>query len=220
MYRLKTFGFSILCVLVLAVYGWQANTAAAANHDHKHHPDADQKKAKPQARIATDFTLADLDGKEISLSDYKGKYVILEWFNYDCPFVVYHYETVTTMVDIAKNHKDNNVHFLSINSTNYQTVDDNKKFAEKHGMFWPILDDRAGKVGRAYDAKRTPQMFIIDPNGVILYEGAIDNAPLGKVPDGQEKVNYVEKALSEILAGEPVSTPRTKEYGCTVKYGK
>lgn len=181
---------------------------------------ADKSTDEASAKKAPDFTLANYDGKQVSLSDYKGKYVVLEWFNYDCPFCVYHYEPQTTMVDLANNYKDKNIHLVSINSTNYMTAEKNKEFAEKHGIFWPILDDKTGEVGHLYAATRTPHMFVIDPNGIIIYEGAIDNAPMGKVPAGEELVNYVDKALTEALAGKPISIPRTKEYGCTVKYAK
>jgi hypothetical protein len=85
---------------------------------------------------------------------------------------------------------------------------------------FPILDDRPGKVGHAYGAKTTPHMFIIDTNGRIVYEGAIDNAPTGKVAEGQELTNYVDQALAELTAGKKISNPNTKPYGCTVKYPK
>lgn len=178
---------------------------------------ASRLEAMPQAPA---FKLKNYDGKEISLADFKGKYVVLEWFNYECPFCKYHYEPETTMVDLANKYKDKNVQFISINSTSHQTTAKNKAFAEEYNLSYPILDDRAGLIGHAFGAKRTPHMFIIDPRGTIVYEGAIDNAPLGKVPEGQEKVNYVDKALTELLAGKPVSVPKTEEYGCTVKYAK
>lgn len=171
-------------------------------------------------REAPAFELKNYDGKEVGLADFKGKYVVLEWFNYECPFCKYHYETETTMVDLAEKYEDKNVQFISVNSTSHQSTGKNKAFAEKYNVPYPILDDRSGKVGRAYDAKRTPHMFIIDPKGYIVYEGAIDNAPLGKVPRGEKKINYVDRALTELLADKRISIPKTKEYGCTVKYAK
>jgi peroxiredoxin len=175
---------------------------------------ADEKPAK-----APDFALKNYDGKEFKLADYKGKIIVLEWFNYECPFVKYHYEKASTMKDLAARYKDRNVVWLAINSTSHQETAKNKEFAEKHEIPYPILDDRSGVTGKAYGAETTPHMFIIDTVGNIVYNGAIDNAPLGKVPEGEELINYVDKALEE-LAPKPVSIAKTKPYGCTVKYQK
>jgi len=165
---------------------------------------------------APEFTLTNYDGKTISLSDYKNKIVVLEWFNYECPFVKYHYEKANTMVELANKYKDKNVVWLAVNSTKHLTTEKNKDFAEKHKLGYPILDDRSGKVGRAYGAKTTPHMFIIDTKGSIVYDGAIDNSPLGRKK--KDVVNYVDKALAELTAAKVVSTPNTKPYGCSVKY--
>lgn len=167
---------------------------------------------------ATQFTLTNYDGKTISLSDYKGKIVVLEWFNYECPFVKYHYEEANTMVELANKYKAKNVVWLAVNSTKHLTTERNKDFAESHKLDYPILDDRSGKVGRAYGAKTTPHMFIIDAKGNIAYNGAIDNSPLGRNKTGV--INYVDKALAELTADKEVSTPKTKPYGCSVKYAK
>lgn len=165
---------------------------------------------------APEFTLTNYDGKTTSLSDYKNKIVVLEWFNYECPFVKYHYEKVNTMVELANKYRDKNVVWLAINSTKHLTTEKSKDFAKKYKLPYPILDDRSGKVGRAYGAKTTPHMFIIDTKGSIVYDGAIDNSPLGKKKEGV--INYVDKALAELTAGKVVSTPNTKPYGCSVKY--
>jgi peroxiredoxin len=171
----------------------------------------------PQARRAPDFELSSFEGKPVKLSDYKDSIVVLEWLNTDCPFVQYHYDKAGTMVDLAQKYKDKNVVWLAINSTNQTTVEANREFARKHKLPYPILDDRSGKVGRLYGAITTPHLFIID-KGVVVYDGAIDNAPNGTPIDGGEKVNYVDKALSELTSGQPVSTAKTQSYGCTVKY--
>ena len=165
---------------------------------------------------APEFTLTNYDGKTISLSDYKNKIVVLEWFNYECPFVKYHYEEVNTMVELANKYKDKNVVWLAVNSTKHLTTEKNKDFADKYKLPYPILDDRSGKVGRAYGAKTTPHMFIIDTKGSIVYDGAIDNSPLGRKKE--DVINYVDKALAELTAAKVVSTPNTKPYGCSVKY--
>jgi peroxiredoxin len=174
--------------------------------------------ATEAAKKAPAFTLKSFDGKDISLSDYKGKIVVLEWFNDECPFVKYHYEKASTMVDLASKYKDKNVVWLAVNSTSHTTPEQNKEFEAKHELPYPILDDRSGEVGRAYGATNTPHMFVIDAGGNIVYEGAIDNSPMGEKKQGA--VNYVDKALAELTSGKTVSTAKTKPYGCTVKYAK
>ena len=124
------------------------------------------------------------------------------------------------MIDLADKYKNKGVVYLAINSTAHQTTEKNKAYAEKYKIPFPILDDRSGETGHAYKAKTTPHMFIINTQGNIVYEGAIDNAPLGKTSEGEAKLNYVDKALTELIAGKQVSTPKTKPYGCSVKYAK
>jgi hypothetical protein len=145
---------------------------------------------------------------------------VLEWLNFECPFVQHHYDKAKTMVGLANKYKDKGVVWLAINSTSHTKPADNKAFASGKKLPYPLLDDRSGKVGRAYGARTTPHMFVINAAGAIAYEGAIDNSPLGKTPAGQKPVNYVDKALAELVAGKEVSTPRTKPYGCSVKYAK
>ena len=168
------------------------------------------------ARKAPAFTLNTFDGKEISLSDYRGKIVVLEWFNFECPFVRYIYDKTTIMTDLANKYKDKNVVWLAVNSTSHTTPEANKEFTRKYKLPFPILDDRPGRVGRAYGAKTTPHMYIISPRGNIVYDGAIDNSPMGNKKEGV--INYVDKALAELTAGKAASTPETRPYGCSVKY--
>ena len=163
------------------------------------------------------FSLSDQDGNKVSLADFSGKIVVLEWINYDCPFVVAHYES-GTMKNLAEKYAGKGVVWLGINSTNYATVQTNKEFVEKNSLSYPVLDDHDGSVGRLYEAKTTPHIIIMDGKGQIAYNGAIDNAPMGKVTG--EYVNYADKALEELVAGESVTTPATKPYGCTVKYAE
>lgn len=162
------------------------------------------------------FGLKSFDGKTVKLSDYRGKIVVLEWFNMECPFSLYHYKTKNTMAELAKKYKSKNVVWFAVNSTNHTTQAANKTFAEKYKLAFPILDDRSGKVGRAYGAKTTPHIFVINPRGRIVYDGAIDNAPMGKTKEGI--VNYVDNVLAELTAGKDISIKNTKPYGCTVKY--
>ena len=167
---------------------------------------------------APDFTLNSFDGKTISLSDYKGKIVVLEWFNYECPFVLRHYGNKSTMIGLANKYSDRNVIWLAINSTSHATPQANLQFAQQRSLPYPILDDRSGKVGRAYGALTTPHMYVIDTRGSIAYQGAIDNNESGRKTQGV--INYVDKALAELTAGKQVSKTDTMPYGCTVKYAQ
>jgi len=174
----------------------------------------------PKAEIgstAPDFTIEDQSGNNVSLSNFKDKIVVLEWLNPDCPFVQRHYKS-NTMTSLASNYSDNGVVWLAINSTHTMNKDDDKKWIEKYGLQYPILDDSSGNVGKLYGAKTTPNMFIIDKSGALIYAGAIDDDPDGS--KGENKVNYVEKALNEVIAGNAVSISETKPYGCSVKYSK
>jgi peroxiredoxin len=168
------------------------------------------------AKRAPGFELNSFDGKTVSLSDYRGKIVVLEWFNMECPFSLYHYKTKKTMTGLAEKYKSKNVVWFAVNSTNHTTPAANKTFAEKYNLAFPILDDRSGKVGRAYGAKTTPHIFIINPRGRIVYDGAIDDSPMGQKKEGV--VNYVDNVLAELTTGKDISTKNTKPYGCTVKY--
>jgi peroxiredoxin len=183
---------------------------------------ADEKKSASGAKpgdIAPAFALQDQDGKTVNLADFKGKLVVLEWFNEECPFVVRHHEADKTMSTLSSKYKGQDVVWLAINSTDGKTNANNKAIAEKWSIGYPILNDADGTVGKAYGAKSTPHMFIIDKDGKLAYKGGIDNDEAGKKAAG-EKVNYVEKALDELAAGKPVSTAESKQYGCGVKYAK
>ena len=172
---------------------------------------------------APDFTLQDLDGKPVGLSQYKGKIVVLEWFNPGCPFVRASH-TKGSLKGTATRHTKNGVVWLAINSAangkQGAGVDANRESARRFGMDHPILLDESGAVGKAYGATNTPHMFVVDPKGVLAYKGAIDNSPDGEgesAPDGK-LVSYVDDAIAAISAGRPVATPETKAYGCSVKY--
>jgi peroxiredoxin len=173
----------------------------------------DATKDKPAApKAAPDFSLKDLNGKTHALKDLKGKFVVLEWTNKDCPIWLGRMPTLNeTYAKYAK--KD--IVWLNIDSTATMKEDENLKFMQENKITRPVLVDRDGKVGHAYDARTTPHMFIIDKEGKIAYDGAIDNRAAG-----DKAVNYVSKALDELLAGKPVSEPKTNPYGCSVKYAK
>jgi len=164
---------------------------------------------------APDFQLMNQDGKPVKLSDSDGKIRVLEWLNPDCPFVKRHYKA-KTMKRLAEVYGAKGVVWLTINSTHYMGQEDNAKFRKEHELPYPILTDADGTVGHLYDARTTPHMYIVDADGMLVYNGAIDDDPRGN-KDG-DPVNYVAKALDELIAGSEVSTPETKPYGCSVKY--
>ena len=176
---------------------------------------AEKKSGVKPGDMAPQFSLQDQDGKTVNLSDYKGKIVVLEWFNNDCPFVQRHYKA-KTMNELADKWKDKDVVWLAINTTPGKTNETNKQAVQDWSINHPVLNDSDGTVGKEYGAKSTPHMFIIDKDGKIAYVGGIDNDEDGS--KGDKRVNYVEKALDELLAGKPVSEPQTKQYGCSVKY--
>lgn len=169
------------------------------------------------------FELNDLDGKPVSLASFKGKYVVLEWTNYDCPFVKKHYSTGNMQALQQKNIADG-VIWLVINSSaagkqgNYPPEKWKELAAERKSAPTAILLDPDGKVGKLYMAKTTPEMFVIDPEGKVLFMGAIDDRSTADVKDIEGAVNYVQLALDEARAGKPVSVPISKSYGCSVKY--
>jgi len=164
------------------------------------------------------FTLKDSSDNAVSLADFKGRVVVLEWTNPDCPFVKRHYQE-GSMKKLSSAYSESGVVWLTINSTNYMDAAANTAFAKKEGIGWPVLVDQDGTVGHAYGAATTPHMFIIDANGVVVYEGAIDNDPRGNMEAGA-RTNHVSNALNDVAAGQAVSTPETKPYGCSVKYKK
>jgi peroxiredoxin len=171
---------------------------------------------------APEFTLSDVDGKPHSLSEYKGKTVVLEWFNPQCPFVN-HAHTEGSLVTMAKDETAKDVVWLAINSgapgKQGHGVEANNTGKDKFKLEHPILLDETGAVGHAYGAEKTPHVYLINAEGTLLYRGAIDNAPFGEVDGGGDTVNYLSKALEELRGGKPVSTAETPAYGCTVKYG-
>jgi peroxiredoxin len=172
---------------------------------------------------APDFTLTDLDGKPVKLADFKGKTVVLEWFNPDCPYVKLSH-TKGSLVGTAKRHVERGVVWLAINSgaagKQGTGVDRNRAAAKDFAMAHPVLLDESGKVGRAYGATNTPHMYVIDKSGKLVYAGAIDNSPDGEggSPSGGKLINYVDAALEDVAAGRPVKSPNTKAYGCSVKF--
>ena len=177
-----------------------------------------RKPAAPAAKkvaAAPAFTLADQDGKQVSLGDFAGKVVVLEWINWECPFVRRHHQA-GTMKDLAAAYAPKGVVWLGVNSTKHHDAKANRKGIATYKLPYPVLDDHAGTVGHAYGAKTTPHMFVIDKVGAIAYQGGIDDDPRGKMKG--KATNHVAAALDDLLAGKAVSTPQAKPYGCSVKY--
>ena len=169
------------------------------------------------------FTLTDSNGQSHNLSDFKGKFVVLEWLNHGCPFVVKHYES-GNMQNLQKEYTGKDVVWLSIVSSapgkqgHMSPEETNKAKAEKGSAATAILLDEDGKVGKLYDAKVTPELYVINPEGVLVYMGAIDDKNSTDAADVAGAKNYVKQALDEAMAGKPVSEPTTAAYGCSVKY--
>lgn len=174
---------------------------------------------------APDFTLSDLDGKTVKLSSFKGKTVVLEWFNPGCPFVKKSHGK-GTLKEAAAKHTKSGVVWLAINSSGAgregHGLEPNRDAAKTWSMSHPILVDATGEVGKKYGATNTPHMFVIDDKGTLVYKGAIDNSPdgEGESPTDGKLVSYVDEALAAVAAGKAVKTAETKAYGCSVKYAK
>jgi peroxiredoxin len=177
----------------------------------------------PVGSAAPDFSLTDAKGQTHSLSQYKGKYVVLEWFNPECPFVKKHYGP-GNMQKLQEEYTSKGVVWLSIDSSapgkegSLTAEQAQKTMSEWKTKQTALLLDPEGKAGRAYGAKNTPDMIVINPEGKIVYEGAIDSKATPNPADIPTSTNYVKVALDESMAGKPVSNSTTKPYGCSVKY--
>jgi len=171
-----------------------------------------------------DFTATDSNGKAQTLSAYRGKFVVLEWHNQGCPYTRKHYES-GNMERLQKEWTNKGVVWLTVISSapgqqGYVSASQENAYVQKmNAAPTAVVLDPNGSVGRLYGAKTTPHMFIIDPNGVLIYNGAIDDRPSTDPADIPNSTNYVSAALSEAMAGRAVSNPNTRPYGCSVKYG-
>lgn len=172
---------------------------------------------------APDFTLTCTHGNSHSLSDFSGKFVVLEWINHECPFVVKFYRP-GEMQRLQEKWTGKGVVWLAINSTNpshqdYKSVEEanrlNEKFKVKHTA---LLMDEDGTVGRKYGARTTPHLYIINPEGKLIYQGGIDSIRSANSDDIPRATNYVDVALRAVMAGESFEHTDTRPYGCTIKY--
>jgi hypothetical protein len=174
-------------------------------------------------KAAPDFQLTDIEGKTHHLTAYHGKTVVLEWVNPECPFVVKHYRS-GNMPKLQKSATENGVIWLSINSGRSGaqgdfTPNQVQSWATKTGAnFSGYLKDGSGKVGRTYGAKTTPHMFVINPEGILVYDGAIDSIASSRDRDISRAENYVEQALAALQRGKMPEKAKSRPYGCSVKY--
>ena len=172
--------------------------------------------APPEAPMAgaPGFSATDSTGRTVRLSDFAGKMVVLEWTNPDCPYVKRHYGA-GTMRRLADEFSNRGVVWLAVNSSHFVTAEAMERWRGAHGLSYPVLLDPAGEIGRAYGAKTTPHMFVLDASHRIVYSGAIDDDPHG---DAKAAANYVAAVLESLTKNQPVSVASTKPYGCSVKY--
>lgn len=174
---------------------------------------------------APDFELPDSKGITHTLSENRGKYIVLEWTNHECPYVKKHYQN-GDMQGLQKEFTEKGVVWYSIlssaeGSQGYCTPEEAEALiqSQKEANTAKLLDP-AGKVGKLFGAKTTPHMFIIDPEGIVVYQGAIDSIRSASAADVPQAENYVAKALNALMAGEPVVDAKTRPYGCGVKYAR
>ena len=182
--------------------------------------------ASAQARIgapAPTFSLTDSNGRAVSLADFKGKVVVLEWTNHQCPYVRKHYGG-NNMQALQKKWTGQGVVWLSVISSgpgqdgHVSPQEANKLTTERGAAPSAVLFDSSGKVGRAYNARTTPHMYVIAGDGALAYMGGIDDQPSARLEDLKIAKNFVDAALSEIAQGKPVSVTSSRAYGCSVKY--
>ena len=212
------------CAVALAEDPKSAPKPAAAAHGEKPATPAPAATATATAgtqatvgKPAPDFTGKDINGKDVKLSSFKGKVVVLEWTNHDCPVVNNCYGKSKTIPNTLAKFKGQDVVWISINSSNYaqDKIADIKKWVADNKVETTYVIDAPGAIGKMFGAKTTPHMFVIDKAGTLAYAGAIDNNPDGSKKDVR---NYVEEAVTALMKGSSVPTPTTDPYGCTVKY--
>ena len=212
---IRTRAFLLLALAVVASY-----TATACTESSQAAPIPE---SPPVNQPAPAFTVTDTKGQTHNLDSYRGKWVVLEWFNHDCPYTKKHYKT-DNMQALQREYTAKNVVWISVISSapgkdGYGSAADiEQQMIEKKAAPSFVVRDTAGVLGRMYGARNTPQLFAIDPEGVLRYAGAIDNKPTPKGKDVKDAQNYLKAALDAGLAGQPIAVATTQPYGCDVKY--
>ena len=205
-------------MLALGVVASHSATACTSDSEAAPVPDS-----PPVNQPAPAFTVSDTKGKSHSLDSYRGKWVVLEWFNHDCPYTKKHYKS-DNMQSLQREYTGKGVVWISVISSapgkdGYGSAADAEQLtSEKKAAPSFVVRDTAGVLGRMYGARNTPHMFVIDPAGVLRYAGAIDDKPTSKAKDVEGAKNYVKAALDAGLAGQPIAVATTQPYGCDVKY--
>ena len=211
----------VILIVVLGAAAWAI--AAKVAEANKTEAVANALKEPAVGSPAPAFTLTDTKGKQHNLADFKGKYVVLEWVNFGCPFVKKHYES-GNMQSTQKKAVDKGVVWLSVCSSadgkqgHMDPADWNEEIADRKLASTAVLIDESGAVGKTYGAKTTPHMYIVNPDGILIYKGAIDDKPTTNKDSIPGARNHVLAAPDESMAGKPVSTASTTPYGCSVKY--
>ena len=214
---------AVIAVIAILVLGAGLAIAAKLADANKTESFANALAEPSVGSPAPAFTLTDTKGKQHKLADFKGKHVVLEWVNFGCPFVKKHYGS-GNMQQTQKKAVDKGVVWLSVCSSaegkqgHMAAADWNEEIADRKMASTAVLIDESGAVGKTYGAKTTPHMYIINPAGVLVYKGAIDDKPSTNQDDIPGARNHVLAALDESMAGKPVSTASTTPYGCSVKY--
>ena len=205
---MKTFTRSLLLAAVCAAFSLPSVSAAVE-----------------VGQAAPDFSLTDIKGQKHSLSEYKGKTVVLEWNNPDCPIVRKHYES-DNLPKLQRDETADGIVWRLINSGapglqggDYSNAELQAWLTAHHAAPTDYFRDADGKVGHLYGARNTPQLFIVDAKGTVVYAGAIDSIPSANKRDIPKATNYVREALTAMKAGQPIPHATTRAYGCSVKYG-
>ena len=222
---MKRFGMSFVALLVCALLStpaW-AQCSSSAKAEKTATEETKEPSVAAVGEQAPDFTLKGVDGKEVSLSSFKGKTVVLEWFNPGCPFVKRVHLENGPMPGMVKKHLAGGGVWLAINSgapgKQGTGVEANQQAVKDYSIEWPLLLDETGQVGQKYGAKKTPHMYVIDGAGKLVYAGAVDSTK-GAGYGEEEYTNYLQDALDAVGAGKAVASSANPAWGCSVKYAK